>query len=144
MVSDADAELARLCAGSDTIAQEWQVNQKLENDPRVTKIGKFLRKTHLDELPQLWNVLIGDMSVVGPRPFTPDQIQLYSSVGAKSYFSMRPGLTGPWQVSDRDAENNTFLARATYDEHYNHSASFSGDVKIVFQTILCVLKMRGQ
>ena len=144
MVPDADAALAKLCANSNAFALEWQQNQKLENDPRVTKLGKLLRKTHLDELPQLWNVLIGDMSVVGPRPFTPEQIQLYSSAGAKSYFSMHPGLTGPWQISHRETESNKFLARVAFDEAYNRSESFSGDVVIVFQTILCVLKMRGQ
>jgi len=145
MVVDADVALAKICANSDALAAEWQQNQKLGNDPRVTRVGRFLRKSRMDELPQLWNVLIGDMSLVGPRPFTPSQEQMYRVAGGWRYYSVRPGVTGPWQVAGSSAQTQTsFAARAGFDNDYAASLSLMSDVKIIWKTVLTVLRMNGQ
>lgn len=99
MCVDAEARLAQLLHTCPTSAAEWHASQKLHHDPRVTKLGAFLRKTSLDELPQLWNVLRGDMSLVGPRPMMPTQAPLYPGL---AYFRLRPGVTGPWQIFARN------------------------------------------
>jgi exopolysaccharide production protein ExoY len=106
MEVDADARLA----ANPALLAEWTETQKLKNDPRVTPVGRLLRKTSFDELPQLWNVFKGDMSLVGPRPMLPEQRALYPG---RAYYRMRPGLTGLWQVSDRNA--SSFAARAEFD-----------------------------
>ena len=93
---------------------EWEKNQKLVDDPRVTRMGKFIRKSSLDELPQLWNVLRGDMSLVGPRPMLPEQQHLYPGT---DYYTLRPGITGRWQVTSRN--ESSFSDRAAFDKIYN-------------------------
>lgn len=143
MVRDADAALLRILAENGDLAAEWAVNQKLSRDPRVTVIGRFLRKTSLDELPQLWNVLRGEMSLVGPRPFTPDQRALYDAHpgGSAGYDMLRPGITGLWQVSCRNS--GSFAERARFDLDYARSLSFRGDLRIIFRTFLVVLRGTG-
>jgi len=143
MIADADAALARILKADAALAQEWAVNQKLARDPRVTLVGRILRKTSLDELPQLWNVLRGDMSLVGPRPFTPDQHDIYpcDRLGRRAYLELRPGLTGLWQVSRRN--RGSFAERAHYDNAYAKSLSFLGDIRIILLTVTVVLSATG-
>jgi lipopolysaccharide/colanic/teichoic acid biosynthesis glycosyltransferase len=138
MVPDADARLAAYLASDPEAAAEWQSTQKLKADPRITAFGRMLRKTSLDELPQLWNVLRGDMSLVGPRPMMPDQRPIYPG---KAYFALRPGVSGPWQVSDRNA--STFARRADFDLEYHRTLTFTNDVKLILQTLAVVLRGTG-
>lgn len=138
MVTDADARLAAHLAADPAMRAEWAESQKLKNDPRITAVGRFLRKTSLDELPQLWNVFKGDMSLVGPRPMMPQQRPLYPG---RAYYRMRPGLTGPWQVSDRNA--GSFAGRAEYDTDYLHRMSPLTDLTILFLTFWVVLRGTG-
>lgn len=142
MVRDADAALAQILARDPALAAEWLHSQKLARDPRVTRFGAFLRKTSLDELPQLWNVANGTMSIVGPRPFTPEQIDLYpGGRGAADYFRMRPGITGLWQVSKRN--RSSFAERAVYDSAYFAQLGFLFDLRIILRTIVVVLRGTG-
>jgi lipopolysaccharide/colanic/teichoic acid biosynthesis glycosyltransferase len=138
MVPDADAHLARHLASDPEARREWTVKQKLTHDPRITPMGRLLRKTSLDELPQLWNVLLGDMSLVGPRPMMVDQKPLYPG---RAYFALRPGLTGPWQVSDRNA--CSFADRAAYDAAYHRAVSLREDVRLLVATVRVVLRGTG-
>ena len=126
MVIDADQRLAAHLAADPALRAEWDETQKLKNDPRITAVGRLLRKTSLDELPQLWNVLKGDMSLVGPRPMMPEQRALYPG---RAYYSMRPGLTGPWQVSDRN--ETSFAGRAEFDAAYARRMSLRTDLVIL-------------
>jgi exopolysaccharide production protein ExoY len=143
MVRDADAVLLRLLAEDADLAREWAVNQKLSRDPRITLVGRLLRKTSLDELPQIWNVLRGDMSLIGPRPFTPDQRDLYDaeSAGPAGYYALRPGITGLWQVSRRN--EGSFAERVHYDQDYARSLSVLGDMRIFLKTFMVVLRATG-
>lgn len=138
MVFDAEAKLDAHLRNNPRAAREWEINQKLQNDPRITKMGELLRKSSMDELPQLWNVLIGDMSLVGPRPMMPDQQAMYPGT---AYFSQRPGITGSWQVSVRNG--STFAERARFDTDYVAKLSFVNDVKILFATIGVVARGTG-
>jgi len=138
MVPDADHRLEEYLASDLTARREWESTQKLKNDPRTTGIGRILRKASLDELPQLWNVLIGDMSVVGPRPMLPNQRAMYPGF---AYYALRPGITGPWQVSDRN--ECEFAKRADHDKAYDEELSFSTDLKLIVRTIGVVLKGTG-
>lgn len=115
-------------------------NFKLEDDPRITKIGKFLRKTSLDELPQLFNILKGQMSIVGPRPIVTDEIKKYG-IYANTYFSVKPGLTGLWQVCGRSA--TTYEKRVLLDARYVHSLSLLNDLKIILKTFVVVITEKG-
>lgn len=142
MVVDAERRLEILCAREPALAREWMVNQKLVHDPRITRFGAFLRRTSLDELPQLWNILLGHMSFVGPRPFTLDQEQLYRDAGGSAYFHMRPGLTGPWQLHGRGT--TSFLSRVSYDEAYGRSISPWQDLLLIFQTANVVISPTGK
>jgi lipopolysaccharide/colanic/teichoic acid biosynthesis glycosyltransferase len=143
MVPRADAALDRLLAGDPALAQEWAVNQKLVQDPRITRLGAFLRKTSLDELPQLWNVLNGTMSLVGPRPFLPDQVELYLNGSPDAaYYGVRPGLTGLWQVSLRSA--GSFAERAAYDSDYCSRITLLGDISILWRTLFAVFRGTGR
>lgn len=142
MVPDADHALHRLCRNDPRIAEEWQRHQKLAHDPRITRVGRLLRKTGLDELPQLWNVLRGDMSLVGPRPFMPSQSGLYGTAGGYRYYRMRPGLTGPWQVSGRAGSG--FVDRIPFDDAYHDKLSLTRDLQIMLRTVRVVLAAEGQ
>ena len=138
MVVDADQKLEAYLASNPEANAEWRLNQKLKNDPRITKIGRLIRKTSLDELPQLWNVLIGNMSLVGPRPMMVCQKDLYPS---QDYFEMSPGITGAWQVSARN--ESTFEERAIYDRKYLKDLSAKTDAKILVKTVGVVFKATG-
>lgn len=139
MVPDAEAKLAGYLAANPTAAREWAVRQKLRNDPRVTRLGWLIRKTSLDELPQLFNVLKGDMSLVGPRPMLPDQLPLYLHPSA--YLAVRPGLSGLWQVTARNDES--FEIRAEIDRKYVERLSPGLDARILLATARAVLRGTG-
>ncbi|SPJ28135.1 sugar transferase [Falsiruegeria mediterranea] len=139
MVMDADVQFDHLMKTDPALRHEWETTQKLKNDPRITRVGNILRKTSLDELPQLWNVLIGDMSLVGPRPMMPDQLPLYGPSGP--YLSLRPGITGLWQVSARNEE--VFSFRSRVDATYARSVSFRQDVVLLFKTLGVVARRTG-
>ena len=134
----ADAVLARYLDDNPDARTEWDAAQKLRNDPRITRLGHLLRKSSLDELPQLWNVLTGDMSLVGPRPMMPEQRAIYPGV---AYYRLRPGITGPWQVSDRN--ESTFAARAQFDARYEQSLSLKTDVALLLSTVRVVVSGTG-
>lgn len=138
MVVDADEQLKTLLASDPQAALEWEATQKLRVDPRITRAGHFLRRASLDELPQLYNVLVGDMSLVGPRPMMPEQRSLYPG---REYYRLAPGLTGLWQVSERNS--STFEARASYDAAYERGLSFALDVQTLGRTVGVVLKQTG-
>jgi exopolysaccharide production protein ExoY len=139
MVVDAEARLAAHLAADPGARSEWAKHQKLSNDPRVTPFGQLLRKTSLDELPQLWNVLRGDMSLVGPRPMMPEQRGLYPG---EAYFALRPGLTGFWQIRGRN--NVSFADRALYDTLYAERLSLLTDVMVLLVTVFVVLRGTGR
>ena len=142
MVVGADEVLAKYLDENASAKEEWELNQKLENDPRVTKLGEFLRKSSIDELPQVWNVIRGDMSLVGPRPFMPDQKLIYDQAGSSaSYYRLRPGITGLWQVTGRG--KSSFASRVAFDNEYDRSLSLLSDVKIVIRTIGVLLVGTG-
>ncbi len=138
MVPDADRRLADYLAENPAARLEWDDTQKLKNDPRITAIGGFMRKTSLDELPQLWNVLKGDMSIVGPRPMMPQQRGLYPG---PVYHRVRPGLTGFWQISDRNM--TSFASRSNHDARYAERVSFPTDVIVILMTVRSVLRGTG-
>ncbi|WP_138211333.1 sugar transferase [Hathewaya histolytica] len=120
--------------------KEFMENFKLENDPRITSIGKFLRKSSLDELPQLFNILIGNMSIVGPRPIVEKESIKYGQDASK-LLSVKPGLTGMWQANGRS--DTTYEERVQMDMDYIDNRSFWLDIKIIFQTVIAVIKKRG-
>ncbi|WWU83992.1 sugar transferase [Clostridium baratii] len=120
--------------------QEYYTNFKLDNDPRITRVGNFLRKTSLDELPQLLNIIKGDMSVVGPRPIVEKEIEKYG-VYAKKMFSVTPGLTGYWQANGRS--DTSYDERVQMDMYYVDNRSFLMDMKIIFKTVISVIKKKG-
>ena len=141
MVPDADKKLFELLENDEEAAKEYKLNKKLKNDPRITKVGNFLRKTSIDELPQLINVLKGDMSLVGPRPYLPREID-----DMEGYYDdiieSKPGITGLWQVSGRS--NTTFEERMEFDLEYNENKSFMYDMGLLFKTVGSVLKGEGE
>lgn len=140
MVRDADVVLERHLKSSAIAHDQWRDFQKLENDPRITWFGRFIRKTSLDELPQFWNVLIGDMSLIGPRPCMTSQRELYG-VDWDYYCAVRPGITGLWQVSGRN--KLTYHDRVALDVEYVRTLSVFGDLSIAFRTIYVVLTGHG-
>ncbi len=140
MVRDADARLeAALCADP-KLRAEWDATRKLKRDPRISRLGHFLRKTSLDEFPQFFNILKGDMSVVGPRPVVPDELAYYGAFKS-DYTSVRPGLTGAWQVSGRS--NTTYDERVALDIQYIENASLWRDVVIIWKTLGVVVVQDG-
>ena len=138
MVENADAALAAHLKANPAARAEWDRTQKLKNDPRITPVGRMLRKTSLDELPQLINVLRGEMSLVGPRPMLPEQQGMYPGT---AYYKLLPGITGPWQISARNEAE--FADRAHYDTGYHNTLSFWGDLKMLFATIAVVTRATG-
>jgi exopolysaccharide production protein ExoY len=135
MAMDAPERLRRHLETDPVAAAEWLANWKLRNDPRVTAIGSILRKSSLDELPQLFNVIKGDMSIVGPRPITEEELSQYSDA-ISAYYACRPGITGLWQVSGRST--TTFNRRVVLDNFYASHWSMSLDAKIMMATIPAV------
>ena len=141
MYSDAEERLQTLLKENPEIKEEWEQNFKLKNDPRVTKIGSFLRKTSLDELPQIFNVLKGDMNFVGPRPVIQKELDLYYKEDAKYYFMVKPGITGLWQVSGRS--DTDYEYRIKTDKWYVMNWTLWLDIVILFKTIKVVLLRTG-
>lgn len=139
MYQDADERLARLL-NDPSIRQEWESNYKLADDPRVTPLGRFLRRTSLDELPQLINILRGDLSLVGPRPIVPEELERYGAQ-ARLILRVKPGLTGLWQVSGRN--DVSYEERIRLDLYYIYNWSLSLDLRIVLQTVPTVLMRKG-
>lgn len=139
MVRDADAALEAHLRADAALRKEWDETQKLKQDPRVTRVGHLLRAASLDELPQLWNVLVGEMSLVGPRPMMVQQLALYGPTD--NYYAMRPGITGLWQVGERN--ETTFAARAKFDATYRADLSLEADLKIILRTFPVVLQQTG-
>lgn len=140
MVPNATEVLQELLDRDPVIREQWQRDFKLKDDPRITSIGRFLRKTSLDELPQLWNIIKGDMSLVGPRPIEPFEIARYGRY-AKHYYSQRPGLTGLWQVSGRS--DTTYERRVALDAFYAKNRSLGLNLKIILKTVRVVVKGNG-
>ncbi|MEQ5869405.1 sugar transferase [Sagittula sp. NFXS13] len=138
MVPDADRLLARHLAENPAARMEWNHAQKLRHDPRITPIGRLIRKSSIDELPQLWNVFIGDMSLVGPRPMMMDQKDIYPGT---AYYALRPGITGFWQTSVRN--ESSFAERAEFDSAYLSQLSFITDLKVLMKTIRVVIHGTG-
>ncbi len=140
MVVDAEGALNRLLASDPAAAAEWAATQKLRNDPRITRIGRFLRASSLDELPQLFNVLRGEMSLVGPRPIVRDEVARYGC-DIEHYYAAKPGLTGLWQVSGRS--DMSYDRRVQLDVWYVRNWSLWHDIAILFKTVPAVFLQRG-
>ena len=140
MVVNAKEELEKLLASDPAARAEWDRDFKLKNDPRVSKIGAFLRKTSLDELPQLWNVLKGEMSLVGPRPLVQAELERYGE-DVSYYLMSKPGMTGLWQVSGRS--DTTYGSRVRFDAWYVRNWSLWYDLVIMLRTVRVVLKQEG-
>ncbi|MDR6267665.1 sugar transferase [Roseobacter sp. N2S] len=138
MVPNAEEHLHAYLEANPDAKREWDSTQKLKDDPRITKLGLFIRKTSLDELPQLFNVLLGEMSLIGPRPMMCDQEDLYPG---KAYYRLKPGISGPWQVSERNASE--FKSRAIFDLRYDLNLSLKTDVKVIWKTFGVVLRGTG-
>ena len=138
MVADADQILDAYLDKNPLARAEWDDTQKLKNDPRITFFGRFLRKSSLDELPQLLNVLFGQMSIVGPRPMMEGQEELYPG---RAYYALRPGITGYWQISARN--QSSFAERAEYDTLYYRELSFKNDVQVILRTVSVVFNATG-
>jgi exopolysaccharide production protein ExoY len=140
MVVNGDEVLRNHLAMNPQAAEEWRATRKLKNDPRVTAIGTVLRKLSLDELPQLINIIRGEMSVVGPRPVVDEELGFYDS-SAVYYLRTRPGLTGLWQISGRN--DVSYETRVAFDTHYVENWSLFRDVLIIAKTIPAVCLSRG-
>lgn len=140
MCANADEVLAHHLETNPDLRSEWERDHKLKNDPRVTPVGRFLRKTSLDELPQLWNVLKGEMSLIGPRPIVDAEIYRYGDA-FDSYQSVRPGISGMWQVSGRN--NTSYGERVQFDEYYVTNWSIWLDLYIIGRTVKTVLLREG-
>lgn len=140
MCVDADQKLKELLENDEDARQEWEENRKLKNDPRITKVGKILRKTSLDEVPQFINVLKGDMSLVGPRAVVDDEIKKFGFLKNK-VLSVKPGITGYWAANGRS--NTTYEERVAMEAKYVDEFSIFMDIKILFKTVSTVLKKEG-
>jgi len=141
MYMDADKKLKEILENDPQAKEEWEKTFKLKNDPRITPIGKFLRKTSLDELPQFINVLKGEMSVVGPRPVVEEELKKYYKDKAELYKSVKPGVTGYWQVEGRS--DTDYEERIKMDEYYIKNRSFLMDLKIILKTIKVMITGKG-
>ncbi|ARM16293.1 exopolysaccharide production protein ExoY (plasmid) [Rhizobium phaseoli Brasil 5] len=140
MVRNADEVLSRHLAANPALRAEWNATHKLKDDPRVTPFGALLRKSSIDEIPQLFNVIRGQMSLVGPRPIVASEAELYG-VHYADYIKVRPGLTGLWQVSGRS--DTSYSERVQLDVRYVAEQSVLGDLSILVKTIPAVLRSRG-
>lgn len=140
MAVDAEDRLISLLQTDPAARAEWERDHKLKNDPRIVGIGRFLRKSSLDELPQLFNVLVGDMSLVGPRPIVLDEARRYGRY-LKQYCQVRPGLTGLWQISGRN--DVTYRRRVAFDVIYVRNSTAAFDLRILLLTVPCVLLSKG-
>ncbi|MBD3842517.1 MAG: sugar transferase, partial [Campylobacterales bacterium] len=142
MIPDAEAVLAKWLETHPEIRDEYLTYRKLKNDPRIIPIiGEFLRKTSLDEIPQFFNVLLGDMSVVGPRPYIANEFHNHSRQYVEVITSVKPGITGYWQVKTRN--KSTFNQRVEMDMEYIKNQTFWLDLKIIFQTVLVMIFKKG-
>ena len=146
MMVDADFQLEELLEKDQELAEEWKKNFKLKDDPRITRVGRFLRHASLDEFPQFFNVLKGEMSVVGARPIVGRELaEYYRGNGEQSagrYVSMKPGITGPWQVSKRN-DMDDYQERVELDDWYVLNYSLWNDIKIIFKTVCCIFTGKG-
>ncbi len=140
MVPNAGERLQEILATNSAMRREWEETQKLTDDPRITSLGRLLRKSSIDELPQLVNVLRGDMSLVGPRPIVQNEIERYGKY-YHDYTSVQPGITGLWQVKGRS--DTTYTERVALDVEDARTLSFWGDIKIMLMTIPAVLFSKG-
>ncbi|WP_226627398.1 sugar transferase [Alloyangia pacifica] len=140
MVPDAEARLQALLSSDAEAAAEWARDHKLTNDPRITAIGRFLRQTSLDELPQIWNVITGEMSFVGPRPIVVAELEKYGKHQA-AYLAMKPGITGLWQVSGRN--DVTYDERVAMDIEYQKAMSCGTDIKLMVKTVTAMFNRTG-
>ncbi len=140
MVMNSQQRLEEVLATDPKAREEWENDFKLKNDPRITAIGNFLRKTSLDELPQLFNVLQGDMSLVGPRPVVPDELPRYGALTQK-YLSARPGMTGLWQVSGRN--DVTYRERVSLDCYYIENWKLHTDFVLMLKTVTVIFHGKG-
>jgi exopolysaccharide production protein ExoY len=140
MYPDADLRLTTLLAADPVAARAWELQQKLDADPRVTPLGRVLRRLSIDELPQLWNVARGEMSIVGPRPVTASELDRYGT-RRRLYLSCRPGLTGLWQVSGRS--RLSYEERVSLDERYAERITLLSDLSVLARTVPAVLRMTG-
>lgn len=140
MAVDAEERLVALLETDPAARAEWDRDHKLKDDPRIVGIGRFLRKSSLDELPQLFNVLFGDMSLVGPRPIVPDEARRYGRY-LKQYCQVRPGLTGLWQISGRN--DVTYRRRVAFDVVYVRNSTTAFNMRILALTVPCVLLSKG-
>ena len=139
MIPNAEEELKRILKDK-KYKEEWDKNQKLDDDPRITKIGKFLRKGSLDEMPQFVNILKGELSLVGPRPLVPGELDAHNG-NHELYESVKPGITGWWAVNGRSA--TTYQKRLNLEYYYCKNRCLALDIKIFFKTILVVIHRRG-
>lgn len=141
MCPDADKQLDKLKKEQ---LEQYRREFKIDYDPRVTRLGAFLRRTSLDELPQLWNILRGNLSVVGPRPILPDEIGFYSPKEREQFLSVPPGLTGYWQACAGSEDTYTSGRRQKMELHYTMHFSFSFDAKIVLKTFAALVRKAGK
>ena len=141
LVIAALVRLDALLAADPAARAEWEATRKLKNDPRITWVGRFLRASSLDELPQLLNVLKGEMSLVGPRPVQANELAAFYGAAAQHYMSVRPGITGAWQVSGRN--DTSYAQRVALDVAYASNPSLLTDLGILLRTPAAVLARRG-
>ena len=142
MVSNADQVLAHLLATDAAAREEWNRDFKLKNDPRITSVGRFIRKTSLDEFPQLWNVVVNDMSIVGPRPVVRKELDRYYTGACRDhYLAVKPGLTGLWQVSGRN--DMEYSERVELDRAYVRTWAVWSDFMIVMRTVGVMFRRKG-
>jgi len=140
MITNSEAALREHLARDPAAAAEWAASQKLKNDPRITRLGRILRETSLDELPQLWNVIKGDMSIVGPRPIVSAEVRRYGN-DFQSYAATKPGITGLWQVMGRS--DCSYDERVSLDVDYVRNWSIVRDVWIIARTFVVVFARKG-
>jgi lipopolysaccharide/colanic/teichoic acid biosynthesis glycosyltransferase len=141
MVANSDELLAELLANDPEARAEWERDFKLKNDPRITRFGRFIRRTSLDEFPQIWNVVRGDMSIVGPRPVVRKELDLYYADALQHYLAVKPGLTGMWQISGRN--DMEYAERVALDRAYVENWGLWSDSMIVMRTAVAIFRRSG-